>query len=438
MNAGNLKAAAAYLGQSAVLFHPARLMDQAFYHWNRGHLAWLQGDMGGACEQARQCVAIATQFGSTFHNLMTPISLAKILVETGEYREASEVIEKILPVIREVDNPTLEYECLLVVAKSAYAQDDDKAGIEALGEALTIMREHGAESTIWWDPLWIVPLFARALGAHIEVEYVQSLIHKHNLIPDAQLTGLEQWPWPIKIQTFGGLTLFINGNPLQSGGKGQKKPIELLTALVAFGGRNVGETQVTDALWPDAEGDDARNSLKTTVHRLRKLLGNEKAIQVENGKLSLNAYYCWTDVWEFERLLNPQDEANIKEIEEAVRLERAINLYKGSFLNTNGEESWLLVPRERLRSQYLRAVELLGRCWEESGSWDQAIECYERGISGDDLAEPFYLRLMACHTRLGHRGEALATYERYRKVLATRFGVEPSAEVQAMASQLQS
>ena len=120
------------------------------------------------------------------------------------------------------------------------------------------------------------------------------------------------------------------------------------------------------------------------------------------------------------------------------RLERAVNLYKGSFLDADSEESWLLVPRERLRNQYLRAVESLGSCWENIDSWEQAIKCYERGISADDLAEPFYQRLMACHTKLGRRGEALATYEHYRKVLATRFGVEPSAEVKAMAIQLKS
>jgi DNA-binding SARP family transcriptional activator len=435
MNTNNLDAAAAYLAQSAALFHPARLMDQGFYHWNRGHLAWLQGDIPGACEHARQCVATARQSGSAFHEHLTPITLAKILVEAGEYQEAEEITEKELPAIQAIDNPTLRYECLLVMAKSAFARNNGKAGLENLRDALSVMRRIGAESTIWWNPQWIVSLFSRALEADIEVEFVQSLIRKHKLIPDLQYLHLEQWPWPIRINTLGGFSLLINGDVAQSTGKGQKKPVELLKALVAFGGHNVGEPRVTDALWPDADGDDARNSLKTTVHRLRKLLGNEKAIQVTDGKLSLNPHYCWTDVWDFERLLDTQDEPNI---EEFTRLERAVNLYKGSFLDADSEESWMLVPRERLRNQYLRAVESLGRCWENIDLWEQAIKCYEHGINADDLAEPFYLRLMACHTKLGRRGEALATYEYYCKVLATRFGVEPSAKVQAIALQLKS
>ena len=437
MNANNLDTAAAYLAQSAALFHPARLMDQGFYHWNRGHLAWMQGDIPAACEHARQCMAIATQFGSVFHEHMTPITLAKILVEAGDYREAAGVIEKTLPGIREIDNPTLEYECLLVMANSAFAQNDEVTGLEALHDALAVMRQTGAESTIWWNPQWIVPLFVRALEAGIEVEFVQSLIRKHNLTPDDQHRHIEHWPWPIRIHTFGGFNLLLDGEVTKSGGKGQKKPMDLLKALVAFGGHNVGETQLTDALWPDADGDDARHSLKTTVHRLRKLLGNEQSIQVDSGRLSLNPCYCWTDVWAFERLVNSRVKPAIEDAEDAAQLEQAIDLYKGAFLYAEGEDAWLLVPRERLRSRYLRAVETLGMCWEKNDLWGRAIACYERGISADDLAEPFYQRLMACHARLGRRGESLATYERYRKLLATRFGVEPPEEVQAMARQLQ-
>lgn len=92
-------------------------------------------------------------------------------------------------------------------------------------------------------------------------------------------------------------------------GRSKRSGLAAGKALVAFGGRNVGETQLTDALWSDAEGDDARHSLKTTVHRLRKLLGNELALQVESGKLSFDPGHCWTDVWAFERLLDSDDPA---------------------------------------------------------------------------------------------------------------------------------
>ncbi|MFZ0468583.1 MAG: BTAD domain-containing putative transcriptional regulator [Thiogranum sp.] len=437
MDTGNLGAARTYLANLAALFHPARLMDQGFYHWNRGHLAWLEGDIPGACEHARQCVDIVTQSGSAFHERLVPITLAKILVEAGEYQEAAEILQKTLPAIRAINNPTLEYECLLIMAKNAFAQCDSAAGTEALRRGFALMRQYGAESTIWWNPEWIMALCARALEASIEIEFVRAFVLKHNLVPEQHL-AIEQWPWPVKINTLGGFTLLVNGEPVQSGGKAQKKPLELLKALVAFGGRAVSDTLITDALWPDADGDDARHSLKTTVHRLRKLLGNEQAILIDGGKLSLNPRCCWTDVWAFERLLGRQHGSGADDADQAERLERAIDIYKGGFLNAEGEESWMLAPRERLRNRYLHAVETLGSLREHINLWDQAIECYERGIRADDLAEPFYKRLMTCQAQLGYRGQALATYESYRKLLAARFGVEPSEAVQVMARQLRS
>jgi len=42
---------------------------------------------------------------------------------------------------------------------------------------------------------------------------------------------------------------------------------------LAYGGRDVPEQTLCDALWSDEEGDAAANALAITVVRLRKLLG---------------------------------------------------------------------------------------------------------------------------------------------------------------------
>ena len=51
-----------------------------------------------------------------------------------------------------------------------------------------------------------------------------------------------------------------------------KKPLELLKAIIAFGGSNVATERICDALWPDADGDRALNSFKFAIHQLRRLL----------------------------------------------------------------------------------------------------------------------------------------------------------------------
>jgi DNA-binding SARP family transcriptional activator len=305
-----------------------------------------------------------------------------------------------------------------------------------LRDALRLMREIGGESTIWWNPKWIVPLLARALDAGIEVAFVQSLIRGHRLAPGNDCLDSERWPWPVRVYTLGGFRLLIDGKTLPSGGKAQKKPVELLKALVAFGGRDVAEARLADALWPDADGDSARHSLKMALHRLRRLLQDDRAVRTDAGKFTLNPQLCWTDASSFTRLLGSEYKNRVSNPGQASRLEQAIALYAGDFLHAEEETDWLLGPRERLRSRFIHAVDTLGVHLERHDQWQRAVDCYERGIDAAELAEPVYRRLMTCHQRQGHNAEAMTIYERYRKLLAARVGVDPSEQMQALAREL--
>jgi DNA-binding SARP family transcriptional activator len=76
----------------------------------------------------------------------------------------------------------------------------------------------------------------------------------------------------LRIYTLGRFSLLKGDVSLHSGNKAQKKPIDLLKALIAFGGRDIRRESLSDALWPDADGFSANNSLSTTLQRLRKLV----------------------------------------------------------------------------------------------------------------------------------------------------------------------
>jgi two-component SAPR family response regulator len=113
-----------------------------------------------------------------------------------------------------------------------------------------------------------------------------------------------QWTGPVRIYTLGRFTLVINGFPVDVAGRVQKKPLLLLKAIVSLGGRDIREDQLSDILWPEADGDSGHNAFTTTLSRLRKLIQNDSAIQIANGRLSLNNRICWVDRWEFEKLCN--------------------------------------------------------------------------------------------------------------------------------------
>jgi len=266
------------------------------------------------------------------------------------------------------------------------------------------------------------------------VPYVQEIIRKRRLIPEKPPFHLENWPWPLKIFTLGRFGLLKDGKPIQFSKKTQEKPLSLLRALIALGGRAAKEEDIADLLWPESDGDLAQHSFEMTLHRLRTLVGYPDAFQLRDGRLTMEQRYCWVDVWAFERLLGEADGKRKEGLtEKAAELtQRAIEVYKGPFLFGEMKQPFVISFRERLRSKFSRIVSWLGGYWEETNRLEKALECYQRGLEVDNLAEELYRRLMLCHQRHGQKAEALSDYKRCEKILRAALGIEPSPETQAL------
>jgi LuxR family transcriptional regulator, maltose regulon positive regulatory protein len=208
-----------------------------------------------------------------------------------------------------------------------------------------------------------------------------------------------------------------------------RKPQELLQALIAFGGTEVGAGVLIDALWPDSEGDAAYHALESALYRLRQLLGARDAVRMEGGKVSLNRDQLWVDMWEFEEeLQRPHDpKAN-----GTARVGRLRLLYQGHFLQHDTEKPWVLKARHELRDRLLRAIRDAARECEHARRWEDASNLYRSGIELDSLNEGLYRGLMLCHQELGDHSEALLAYRRCSELLTRFLGIPPNAKTQAL------
>jgi two-component SAPR family response regulator len=208
-----------------------------------------------------------------------------------------------------------------------------------------------------------------------------------------------------------------------------RKPQEVLQALIAFGGTEVSAGVLTDALWPDSEGDAAYHALETALYRLRQLLGARDAVRMEGGKVSLNRDQLWVDMWEFEEELRRPHDPGADGIE---RIGRLRLLYQGHFLQHETEKPWILDARLELRDRLLRAIrDAAGEC-ERARRWEDAVNLYRSGIELDSLNESLYRGLMHCHQELGDHSEALQVYRRCRESLSRFLGIPPNAKTQAL------
>ena len=250
-------------------------------------------------------------------------------------------------------------------------------------------------------------------------------------VPIAESLGDSQ-SWPVRIRALGGFEILIDGTAFSGGIKPQRRPLDLLKLLVLADATPIGAGELADKLWPDSDGDTARNCLQVAVHRLRRLLGHEQAVVVHDRKLHLDRRLCWVDLWEFEAQVAQLIETPIGGRDFASQAARALRLYRGHLFSHEPDQAWMLAPRERLRRTWLDLVRRLGRHHEMRGEWDAGNDLYQGAIELDPLAEELYLRLMLCQHTVGRRNEALCTYRRCREQLAAVLGVEPSPDTERM------
>jgi len=112
----------------------------------------------------------------------------------------------------------------------------------------------------------------------------------------------------VRIRALGRLEVEVGGAPLRQSRKASRRLLEMVRLLAAHAGRPLPLEQIADELWPDAEGDAARNALDNALHRLRKALGGEDRVLLRQGGVVLNRQRCWVDVAALERLLRAFDD----------------------------------------------------------------------------------------------------------------------------------
>jgi DNA-binding SARP family transcriptional activator len=219
-------------------------------------------------------------------------------------------------------------------------------------------------------------------------------------------------PTPVRVFTLGGFELEVHGKPLRFQRKLPRRPLALMKVLIAFGAREVPETGIADALWPDADADAARQSLGIALHRLRSLLAGVPALQRRGGMLSLNADVAWTDVWALQAMRgvsSPQGEQE---------LIRALSLYRGPFLASELDAAWTMPARERLRATFMELVRRLVSIHEQRDDAIASETVWLRALEAEPDLEPLYIGLLQSQLQKGRSGAALEVYQRCQAILA--------------------
>lgn len=401
-----------------------------------GHLHWtaaveaIDGHPGAAREHAESGLQKSRAASFTFGIACNLVAAANAAFLCGARDDAAAYLAEATRQADRSRSLLLEFYARLTEAAWAVADDRTGADPELLRATLAMSRKLRGVAVPGIARALLADLYAVALERGIEGEHLTAQIARFSLAPPAAAAG-DAWPFPIKIHTLGRFTVLRDGAPLRFAAKAQKRPLALLKAMIARGGRDVSERELCDLLWPDAEADLAHQNLRATIHRARMLVGTD-AIAYQAGRLALDGRRCWVDTWAVERRLNamldaPAD-ATARDL--AAPMETVLRLYQGPFLS--GDDDFVLGLRDRLRIKLGLAALRMARVLEHEGRPGESIRCLERALDAEPNSEELYEQLMRVHLAQRQPSRALSAYERCRTQLRRAGLAGPSRDAEAL------
>ena len=380
LNEADLDHAAGYLQKMAcsigMQFQASCQYDHlsAWYHI-------LRGDPGRALIHAESSLEKTLEIGMYYSEIVSRHLMAQILHVMGRHEEAEIHLQRLSDLALASRSPYFFFTTGLTQAQFALERGDLEQSADLLARVLKTGRERSLfVPYYWWDPVAMSRLCAQALDSGIEVEYVKRLITQRGLKPAPEAPVSGHWPWRVEIRTFGGFSLKKDGNEVEFTGRGPWKVLMMLKVLASTGGMGMSDGQMCDILWPDAEGDKAVQSLKYTLHQLRKVTGNE-AVRFQGGVLSLDESVCWNDTQAYREFLRVANSLDGEPAPGAVAAaESLMSLYRGDFLAGEDKDAWTILIREQYREKHLRLITMLGAYHEKIDERDKAIWCYQEGV----------------------------------------------------------
>lgn len=230
----------------------------------------------------------------------------------------------------------------------------------------------------------------------------------------------------LRIWLLGGFRVSVGARTIRQDEWRLRKAATLVKLLALAPNHRLHREQVMDLLWPDSGRSAGSNSLRRALHVARRNLDATAGSQYLASEDELLVLYpngeLWVDTEAFEEAA-----ATARRSQEPTAYQVALDLYAGELLPENRYEEWAEGRRQELRSLYLSLLVELAGLYEERGEHEKGIEPLQRATAEEPTLEEAHASLMRLYALLGREGESLAQYERLRKALSTRLGMEPGS-----------
>ncbi|HSJ16043.1 MAG TPA: BTAD domain-containing putative transcriptional regulator, partial [Longimicrobiales bacterium] len=232
----------------------------------------------------------------------------------------------------------------------------------------------------------------------------------------------------IRITLLGNVSVQVAGVPV-TGEAAQRRRLALLTILAAPPIHPHTRDRLIGLLWPEQGSKSARHLLSASMSVLGKALGDEVLVTA-GDEVSLRPSAVQVDAGEF------------REAVAAAEHERAVELYRGAFLegfyisDTPEFEQWVDGERSEYAALYRRALESVAELRAGAGDADGAVAAWRRLAALDPYSARTAIGLMQALVQAGNRPAAIQHARIHAQLLAEEFETGADPEVTALAESL--
>lgn len=225
----------------------------------------------------------------------------------------------------------------------------------------------------------------------------------------------------LRLKTLGSIDLRGDDGAPLDGVMSQPKRIALLAYLAVHGGAFCRRDTLLALLWPEADTDRARHSLRQAVYHLRRWVGPDVVVGRGEEELGIDPGRLWCDAVALRDLLKQG------------KTEPALDLYGGEFLagfhapDASEEfEDWVAATRLEQRNAAIRGAQRLTEEALAGGDVDKAVEFARWAAATDPLDEATQAELIKVLGIKGDKAGADRAFQVFADRLKRDVGTTPT------------
>jgi two-component SAPR family response regulator/Tfp pilus assembly protein PilF len=382
----------------------------------------LLGDASNCEAWVQRATAEAEERGGIFELGLCGITLGLIERDAGDLKEATATLERAVTQLRESDAKRELATALFHLAGVHFSLKRKKLALEALDEVAALVTELGYDHFVHIEAARNPLLVQYAAANKLAGGYFGRLLKT--------MKGARQAAAPVQVEAaaaesatdagiqafgFGNLRVEIAGREITDLEWRSEKSKEMFFFFLC-NRRPLRKEEIVAALWPDLPDEKTTSAFHSNMYRLRKAVYQE-CIAKDSGRYILDPRGQFAfDVERFQQLVGQAD-ALAKGSPEALPLmEKALELYKGSFAMDFYSE-WAETLRWQLGEQNMSLLTTLAAAYSDAKEYRRSADICQRILELDEYNDDAWYRLMSNYIHSGQVEAARFCYKRYVQVL---------------------